>query len=67
MHLIPADETVKDALIQMRKGEVVHLKGKLVLVTADDGWKWKSSMTRNDRGNHACEVFYVESASVRDV
>jgi len=67
MHLIPKDETVEKQLKGFKKGEVVHLVGKLVLVTADDGWRWKSSMTRNDRGNHACEVFYVESASSKPV
>jgi len=67
MHLIPASGEISRQLKSYHKGEVVHLNGKLVLVTADDGWQWKSSMTRNDRGNHACEVFYVESASVESV
>jgi hypothetical protein len=67
MHLIPANEAIEDILLGAHKGEVVELSGKLVLVTADDGWRWKSSLTRNDTGNHACEVFYVEQARVKEV
>jgi len=67
MHLIPANDELKKELKKMKKGEVVELRGKLVLVKAADGWRWKSSLTRKDRGNHACEVFYVESIAVKDI
>lgn len=67
MHLIPANDELKKELKKLRKGEVVELRGKLVLVKATDGWRWKSSLTRNDRGNHACELFYVEFLAVKDI
>lgn len=60
MHMIPADEFVQDALQELRPGEIVSLRGKLVRVDAEDGWRWISSMSRKDTGNHACELVYVE-------
>lgn len=60
MHMIPADETVADRLDDVDVGDVVTLKGKLVDVRADDGWKWRTSLTRDDTGKGACELFYVE-------
>jgi hypothetical protein len=64
IHMIPASETVKSELKDVFKGQVVHLTGFLVRARADDGWTWTSSMSRNDTGSRACEVFYVESISV---
>lgn len=64
MHLIPADDDLKKQLKKVRKGDIVRLTGKLVNVEADDGWRWRSSLTRTDRGNGACEIFYVESVSL---
>jgi hypothetical protein len=33
-----------------------------MLVEADgrDGWKWRSSLTRDDTGDGACELMWVE-------
>ncbi|ALG69429.2 hypothetical protein [Beggiatoa leptomitoformis] len=59
MHLIPATETVKKALRQIDEGDTVRLLGYLVNIDASDGWRWHSSLTRNDTGNGACELFLV--------
>jgi hypothetical protein len=61
-HLIPADRGVARALDRMRPGEVVHLRGFLVSVTAPDGWYWNSSLSRTDTGAGACELMWVEQA-----
>jgi hypothetical protein len=61
MHLIPADDSVKYAMEDAREGQLVKLTGKLVRVDAKDGWRWKSSLTRNDTGGGACELIYVET------
>ncbi|MFC5743844.1 hypothetical protein [Dyella tabacisoli] len=62
MHLIPADENVRRSLEHMRPGQLVHLQGFLVDASRPDGWQWHTSMTRDDTGNGACELFYVEAA-----
>ncbi len=65
MHLIPADPTVHEALDRMRPGEIVELEGYLVSVKSSDGWSWRSSLTRGDRGSGACELMWVERARSR--
>lgn len=59
MHLIPADIGVRRALGRVRVGEVVALDGYLVDASRADGWYWHTSMTREDTGAGACELFYV--------
>jgi hypothetical protein len=64
MHLVPADEGVESQINRARTGDIIEMTGKLVEITAADGWRWKSSLTREDTGNHACEVVWVERFSV---
>jgi hypothetical protein len=61
MHLIPADQDVRDAMEAVRPGQLIHLEGFLVDARRTDGWQWHTSMTREDTGNGACELVYVES------
>lgn len=63
-HIIPADKYVARQIDAMRPGQVVSLSGYLVNVTAPDGWRWNSSLSRTDTGAGACELFWVESAQV---
>ena len=65
MHLIPADNAILKQIKTARAGDIVDFTGYLVKVTGADGWKWKSSLTRNDMGNGACEVVYVEDFEVQ--
>lgn len=62
-HLIPADSAVARQLDKMRVGQVVRLRGRLVRADAADGWHWISSLSRDDTGAGACELFWVEQAS----
>jgi hypothetical protein len=64
VHMIPANETLADKLTSVRKGQVVKLKGYLVNAEAADGWRWKSSLSRSDTGNGACELMYVTDVAV---
>lgn len=64
MHLIPADASVEDTLDDVREGSLVELRGFLVEAKSDDGWRWRSSLTRDDTGARACEVFFVERAQL---
>jgi hypothetical protein len=65
MHLIPADDGVERALSRVRPGHVVELRGQLVEVRGDNGFQWRSSLTREDSGNGACEIVFVERAALR--
>jgi len=64
MHIIPASDELESILEDLYKGQVVELNGYLVRVRASDGWTWTSSMSREDSGSHACEVFYVERITI---
>lgn len=64
MHLIPSSAEIEKQMKAVRVGQVVKIIGKLVEVQASDGWRWRSSLTRKDTGNGACELIYVEAISV---
>ena len=65
MHIIPASAAVRDVLLDARPGNLVEIDGYLVEVTADDGFRWRSSTGRGDSGGGACEIVYAESISLR--
>lgn len=59
MHLIPADAAVARDLARVRVGDIVSLHGQLVEARGRDGWRWRSSLTREDSGAGACELVFV--------
>jgi hypothetical protein len=61
MHLVPADATVAATLKRVRAGDVVQLAGQLIEARRADGWRWRSSLTREDSGAGACELIWVTS------
>ena len=65
MHLIPATSTVEEQLEDVRAGHIVRLRGLLVNARRADGWTWNTSLSRDDSGAGACELFYVESVERR--
>jgi len=65
MHLIPANEAVKDEIEKVREGEIIEISGSLVEVLSNnDGWRWTSSLTRTDTGSGACELILVDSFNI---
>jgi len=62
-HSIPANQNVRKGLDRIKKKDNVYLEGYLVYINGTLGkgrvW-WKSSLTRNDTGDGACEVFYIK-------
>lgn len=64
MHIIPANNDITQRLKDIRKGHVVRFNGYLVRVDARDKWHWQSSLTRNDTGNGACELVWVEQLDI---
>lgn len=65
MHLIPADGEMEDRLKGVKTGNIVRLRGKLVSVLGPNNFTWRSSLSREDTGDGACELFYVESMERR--
>jgi hypothetical protein len=62
VHIIPANEKIKTELKKFSLHDLIHLKGYLVKVESQSGdWIWKSSLSRKDKGDGSCEIFYVDS------
>lgn len=59
MHMIPSDPAIAAALDAVRKDDRVRIDGWLVEAHDGSGWNWRSSLTRDDSGDGACEVVYV--------
>ena len=62
-HIVPADEQIAMALANIVPGDVIKMEGELVLLTFPDGTFYASSMSRDDTGDGACEIFRVKSLS----
>ncbi|MEN6624465.1 MAG: hypothetical protein ABFD50_23315 [Smithella sp.] len=63
-HIVPADDNIKSSLLKVRRGEIVRLKGYLINVRDSEGGSWSSSLTREDSGDHSCELMLVAEATV---
>jgi hypothetical protein len=63
LHLIPASPAIESRSKALRQGEVIHLRGLLVEATGPEIGTWRSSLTRTDSGNGACELVWVEELS----
>jgi hypothetical protein len=66
VHVISANKTVAKAVGKLRPGQLVAMRGYLVNVTRPDGFHWNTSLSRDDTGNGACEIFYVQELLVSD-
>jgi hypothetical protein len=64
MHMIPANAAVASELKRVRVGDLVTLEGFLVEADRPGGWRWRSSLTRDDTGPGACELVYVENLAI---
>ncbi|NZA26697.1 hypothetical protein H0E84_09890 [Luteimonas sp. SJ-92] len=65
MHLVPSDAATAAALQRVRAGDDVRIDGWLIEARAADGWRWRSSLTRDDTGAGACELVYVCAIELR--
>ena len=64
LHMIPADPEMRKAVKAVRPQDVIVLDGYLVEVSGKDGFRWKSSVSREDSGAGACELVWVRRLSV---
>jgi len=64
MHMIPANEEVGKMLQKVKADDVVYLNGALVEIEMDNGWRWRSSLSREDTGAGACELMRVDQVRI---
>jgi hypothetical protein len=64
VHAIPADADVEHKLRKLRPGQIVHLTGYLVDVRGPGGFTWNTSLRRDDTGEGACEIMWIESVAL---
>lgn len=60
MHIIPANPDIAKQIQQVKRGDLVRLQGELVEIR-DKDLQWTSSLSANDIGDGACELFRVSS------
>ncbi len=69
-HLIPATDNIRKALSLADIHDLVKIEGYLVNVTGQDKKNnfsyWNTSLSREDRGNGACEIIYVCKLRIND-
>ena len=61
LHLIPANNAIASRCKSLYTGELIHLSGVLVEATGPGIGTWRSSLSRTDSGNGACELVWVEA------
>ncbi len=61
VHAIPANDAVAAQLARLRPSALITAHGYLVDVSGGGGEVWKTSMTRDDTGDGACEIMWVET------
>lgn len=64
VHIIPKNEIVEGKFDKVYKGSLIEMNGYLVKITAADGWRWISSLKRDDTGGGSCELLWVEEVNV---
>lgn len=65
-HLITTDPAIREVIDDIHIGDQIYIKGFLVNyqdTRHPDFWR-KSSLSRDDSGNYACEVVFVEQLDV---
>jgi hypothetical protein len=58
-HCIPATPAIRERLLAVKRHELVTLDGYLVEVTKTGGYRWRSSLTREDTAGGSCEIMWV--------
>lgn len=64
VHIIPSTSAIASQCKSLRVGSLIHLSGDLVEATGPEITSWKSSLSRTDTGNGACELMWVKEMSI---
>lgn len=67
MHMIPSNDQIAETLKRVKEGHIIDFHGYLVEVTDGGGWRWNSSLSREDSGAGACEIVYLLSLNIHDI
>lgn len=67
VHIIPSSSAIAARCKSLRTGSLVHLGGDLVEATGPGINFWRSSLSRTDTGNGACELMWVKEVSILNV
>ena len=59
VHVVPANQNLRRALLAVEEGDRVQLRGFLVDLLGPGGDLWNSSLSRSDKGNRSCEILYI--------
>jgi hypothetical protein len=65
IHAIPANSEVESQLAAVRRGQILSLHGYLVDVRGSRGLRWNTSLTREDTGDGACEIMWIEAIEIQ--
>jgi hypothetical protein len=60
IHLVPASPEIAGRLRRIKRDDVLAIGGTLIEVTAPDGWRWRTSLSREDTGEGACELLLLQ-------
>lgn len=63
-HLVPKNDVIRRELKHVSVGDVVILSGFLVDIAKADGFRWTSSLSREDSGDGACELLWVDEVKI---
>jgi hypothetical protein len=62
-HLIPCNDDILKKINAIKEGEYIHIIGYLADISYDldngEKYNWKTSTSRSDTGDGACEIIYV--------
>jgi hypothetical protein len=70
VHIVPATVNVRRALLEVSSGDIVWLGGSLIAahsIGRANEITWRSSLSRTDIGDGACELMFVERVIKRGV
>mgnify|MGYP001331280339 CR=1 FL=1 len=59
LHVLPETEAVLRQIEGLRPGQRIAGRGVLVAAQRSDGWRWTSSLRRDDTGAGACELILL--------
>jgi hypothetical protein len=66
-HCLPSTPALRKKLLSVRRHELVTLTGYLVEISGPGGYRWRSSLTRDDTGGGACEVVWLTALESRPI